>query len=100
MTILIDDARWPRHGTVWGHLVSDASTDELHAFADAAGIPRRAFDLDHYDYPVERYEELVAAGAVPVDRREMVRRLAASGLRVRGRDRAARRAVSPPDRPH
>ncbi len=100
MTILIDDARWPRHGTVWGHLVSDASEDELHAFADAAGIPRRAFDLDHYDYPVERYAELVAAGAVPVDRREMVRRLAESGLRVKGRDREARRALSPSDHHH
>lgn len=87
MTILIDDARWPNHGTLWGHLVSDVSLDELHAFADRAGIARRAFDLDHYDYPVDRHGELVGLGAVAVGRRELVRRLAASGLRVRGRDR-------------
>lgn len=85
--ILIDDARWPNHGRLWGHLVSDTSLDELHAFAEAAGIPRRAFDRDHYDYPDARYDELVALGAVQVGRRELVQRLAASGLRVRGRDR-------------
>lgn len=93
--VLIDDARWPNHGTLWGHLVSDASLDELHAFAGRAGIPRRAFDLDHYDYPVDRHGELVALGAQPVDRRELVRRLAASGLRVPGRDRGRSHATGP-----
>lgn len=85
--VLIDDARWPNHGTLWGHLVSDTSLDELHAFAERAGIPRRAFDQDHYDYRVDRHDELVALGAQPVGRRELVQRLAASGLRVRGRSR-------------
>jgi hypothetical protein len=90
VTVLIDDARWPAHGTLWGHLVSDSSLDELHAFAGAAGIPRRAFDRDHYDYPADRHDELVALGASPVGRRELVRRLADSGLRVPGRDRTRR----------
>ena len=90
MVILIDDPQWPAHGRLWAHLVSDSDLDELHAFAAAAGIPRRAFDLDHYDVPVERYDELVAAGAEPVSPRELVRRLAASGLRVTPRERRAR----------
>lgn len=90
--ILIDVPRWPAHDTLWAHLVSDASLDELHAFAKRAGLPPRSFDLDHYDVPAERYQELVASGATPVDARELVTRLRASGLRVRGKDRAAARA--------
>ncbi|WP_182113074.1 MULTISPECIES: DUF4031 domain-containing protein [unclassified Actinotalea] len=96
MAVLLDPPLWPRHGTVWGHLVSDASLAELHAFADRAGIPRRAFDLDHYDVPAERYADLVGHGARLVDSRELVRRLRASGLRVRARDRARERPVSAP----
>jgi hypothetical protein len=90
MTVLIDTPLWPKHGTVWSHVVSDRSIDELTAFAERADIPSGAFDLDHYDVPVERYEELVAAGAEPVSPRELVRRLAASGLRVTPRERRAR----------
>ena len=30
MTVLIDTPLWPKHGTVWSHLVSDSSIDELH----------------------------------------------------------------------
>lgn len=82
MTVLIDPARWPAHGTVFSHLVSETSLEELHAFAAAAGISRRAFDGDHYDVPVERYRELVALGAEEVSGAELVRRLVASGLRI------------------
>lgn len=85
--VLMDPPLWPRHGTVWGHLVSDASLAELHAFAERAGLPRRSFDLDHYDVPSERYPELLAHGAVLVDTRTLVRRLRASGLRIAARDR-------------
>lgn len=92
MAILIDDPQWPAHGRLWAHLVSDANIAELHAFAAAAGIPRRAFDLDHYDVPEERHAELVAAGAQHVGGRELVRRLRASGLRITARERRARRA--------
>ena len=94
MTVLIDPPAWPAHGTLWAHLVSDSSLSELHAFAQAAGVPQRAFDLDHYDVAAERYEELVARGAVPVSGRDLARRLAASGLRVPGRERREARRVA------
>ncbi len=82
VTVLIDEPIWPAHGRLWGHLVSDVSLDELHAFAAEAGIPPRGFDHDHYDYPEERREALIAQGAVPVSGRELVERLNAAGLRV------------------
>jgi len=65
----------------------DGSKDELHAFAAAAGIPPRGFDRDHYDVPDDQHARLVSLGAEPVGTRELVRRLRASGLRVRARDR-------------
>ncbi len=87
MTVLIDPPRWPTHGRLWSHLVSDLSYRELHDFAERNGIPPRGFDHDHYDVPAERYTELVADGAVPVDSRELLRRLARTGLRQPKRDR-------------
>ena len=72
---------------LWSHLVSDSSLAELHDFAGRMGIPRRAFDLDHYDVPETRYDEMVAAGAEPVSIRQLVERLRDSGLRVSQRDR-------------
>ena len=87
MAIYIDPPLWPAHGTLFSHLVSDSSLAELHAFAAAAGIPERAFDGDHYDVPERRFDELVAAGAVSVEARVLVRRLIASGLRIPARRR-------------
>lgn len=85
--MLIDPPTWPAHGTLWSHVVSDASYDELHDFATHLGIPSRLFDFDHYDLPQERYAEAVAAGAIEVAGGILIRRLIASGLRVRERDR-------------
>lgn len=85
--ILIDQPIWPAHNTVWAHLVSDSSLDELHAFAAEAGIPRRGFDGDHYDVPAHKYDELVAQGATPVGVRELVERLRDSGLRITQRQK-------------
>ncbi|WP_424449524.1 DUF4031 domain-containing protein [Microbacterium arborescens] len=87
MAILIDDPRWPAHGRLWSHLVSDSDLDELHAFARRHDLPPRAFDLDHYDVPDSAFERLVAGGAEHVSGHELVRRLIASGLRVTARER-------------
>ncbi|MFM8862338.1 MAG: DUF4031 domain-containing protein [Acidimicrobiia bacterium] len=83
MTILVDAAIWPHDGRRWAHLVSDESLDELHAFADRLGIPRRGFQGDHYDVPTEWRERAIALGAVPVSSRELLQRLRAAGLRRR-----------------
>lgn len=98
MTILIDEARWWHRGRKWCHLVSDASYDELHSFADANDIPRRGFEGDHYDIPEEYREQLIAAGAVVVESRELVRRLRAAGLRLTPAERRASAAAPPTDR--
>ena len=84
MAVLIDTPAWPWRGRLWSHLVSDASYEELHAFvARELGIPRRAFQGDHYDVPVDLYDIAVAAGAEPVGARELLSRLQAAGLRRR-----------------
>jgi hypothetical protein len=84
VAVLIDTPVWPWRGRRWSHLVSDVSYEELHAFVDTElGIPRRAFQGDHYDVPEELYERAVAAGAEPVTCRELLSRLLAAGLRLR-----------------
>lgn len=83
--ILIDPPLVPRYGRLWSHLASDASYDELHAFARGLGLPARGFDRDHYDVPSERYGVVLAAGATAVTSRELVARLTAAGLRRRKR---------------
>jgi hypothetical protein len=91
VAILIDDPIWPAHGRLWAHLVSDSDLGELHTFANAQGIPRRGFDLDHYDVPDDVCARLIEAGAEHVSGHELVRRLIASGLRVTARERRERR---------
>jgi len=79
--ILVDTPRWPAHGRLWAHLVSDTSLAELHAFAEALGAPRRGFDRDHYDIPADRVGAAVWLGARFVTSREIVVALHRAGLR-------------------
>ncbi len=83
MTVYVDDAVWPWRGRRWAHLMAD-SLDELHAFAAALGIPRRAFQNKrsgaHYDVPAELRAQALALGARPISRhrdRDEVRRVIA-----------------------
>ena len=82
MTIYIDPPSWPAHGTVFSHLISDHSLEELHQIAGAAGVSRRAFDRDHYDVPAHLFEDLTVLGAVPVSGGELTRILLGCGLRI------------------
>lgn len=92
--ILVDPPRWPAHGTLFSHLVSDTSLSELHELATRIGLNPRAFDHDHYDLPQRLYRAAVAAGAVEVTAPELVKRLLASGLRVRTPDKTPTRAAA------
>lgn len=83
MAILVDQAIWAWRGRVWAHLVSDESHEELHRFAARLGVPRGAFQGDHYDIPHELRPAAVELGAIEVDARVLVRRLRESGLRRR-----------------
>jgi hypothetical protein len=84
VSVLIDPPNWPGpRDLLWSHLVSDSSTEELHAFAALLGVPERAFDRDHYDVPESVYERALLLGAEAVSSRELLARLIASGLRRR-----------------
>ena len=73
---------WPWRGYRWAHLVSDVSLEELHVFAGELVVDRRLFGGDHYDITAEWRLQAIDLGAEPVDSRELVRRLRASGLRL------------------
>ncbi|WP_431972994.1 DUF4031 domain-containing protein [Micromonospora haikouensis] len=79
--LYVDRPAWPARGRLWSHLISDASLAELHVFAEMLGVPRRAFDRDHYDIPAERYRMAVLLGARVVPSRDLVRLLRAANLR-------------------
>lgn len=90
MAVLIDPPLWPAHGTLFSHLVSDVSLDELHDLVRRTTISPRAFDQDHYDVPAHLIDEAVSAGAVRVTAHELTRRLTVSGLRIPAKERPAR----------
>ena len=97
MAVLVDEARWPWQGRRWAHLVSDSNYDELHELAQSIGLRRIGFQGDHYDVDETDRDRALAAGAAPVNSRELVRRLRAAGLRRRagGEPRWQRLAFSP-----
>jgi hypothetical protein len=93
MTVYVDDATWPWRGQRWAHLMAD-TLDELHAFAQQLGIPRRAFQDKtsgaHYDVPAGLREEAIRLGATPISRhtdrellRAVIRNAKAQGRRER-----------------
>lgn len=85
MAVFIDSPIWPAHGRLFSHLVSDTDLAELHVVAERLGLPRRAFDGDHYDIPQHLYDAAVDAGARPISGTELARHLERSGLRLRKR---------------
>lgn len=87
MALLVDECVWPWRGRRWCHLVSDHDLAELHACAERLGLPRRAFQGDHYDLDEELRDEAIALGVAAVTGRDLVTRLIASGLRLQPADR-------------
>jgi len=81
MAVYVDDAVTLWRGHRWAHLMAD-TLEELHAFAAALGLPRRAFQDRtsgaHYDVTAGLRERAIALGAIPISRH---------------RDRAQMRAV-------
>ena len=76
--ILVDETRHHRSGW-WCHMVSDRSVEEMHAFASEIGLRRRWFQdgpRPHYDLRPSKRRLAVAKGAMEVNTRVLVRRMA------------------------
>lgn len=78
------DALWLRRGRRWAHLLAD-TTDDLHAMAQALGLPRRAYQHKasgaHYDIDASLRLRAIALGARALDRhddRALLRRVLAT----------------------
>lgn len=101
MTVYVDDWRQKatvgRHTSRWSHLFSDASDEELHAFAERIGLKRSYFQKAgdpiqlrrHYDVTESKRRAAVAAGATEITWRDAGRMRNAEVDRLR----AAREAV-------
>jgi Protein of unknown function (DUF4031) len=89
VTVYVDECRWWWRGRQWCHLISDTDLLELHTAARSAGVPRWAFQGDHYDLHVGGREMAIRAGAREVTSREVVVLLRDSGLRITPAQRRA-----------
>ena len=78
MAILIDEARWWFRGRRWCHLVSDASLEELHRFAETRASAGAASRVTTTTCPRLR-PALIAGGAQVVPSRELLQRLREAG---------------------
>jgi predicted kinase len=90
MAILVDELREYPGVTlpfsVWCHMATDGSFEELHAFAARLGLRRAWFQRDHYDLPAHGRAAAVALGAEEVATGELLQRMAGPrGERVRRR---------------
>ena len=78
MAVYVDPCRWPFHGELWCHLMTDGDSEELRAFARRIGleharIQREGTPYEHYDLPPAYRELAVWAGAIEVGSKEMIR---------------------------
>ena len=101
MTVYVDDAVSLWRDQRWAHLMAD-TLEELHAFAQRLGLPRRAFQDKtsgaHYDITAALREHAIALGAVAISRhrdRELVRAV----IRQCQGARAAASRIERPRRP-
>lgn len=91
MTVYVDDAVTLWRGERWAHLMAD-TLDELHLFAAALGLPRRAFQNKtsgaHYDVTIALRDEAIALGAVAISRHDdrVLVRAVIRNAKAQGRD--------------
>ncbi len=94
MAVMVDSLRRYAQAPLgierWCHMAADSGFEELHAFAERLGVPRRAFQGDHYDLPPRLRERAAELGAEEVSTRELLLRMAGP----RG-DRARQRRATP-----
>jgi hypothetical protein len=85
MAVMVDPlAPYPRRPMgrdEWCHLATDTDFEELHQFAERLGLPRKAFQGDHYDLDRPMRQAAVALGAELVSTRQMVLRMVRSPRR-------------------
>lgn len=85
MAVYIDDmyryAIGRFRGMEMSHLIADAEA-ELHAVAQRVGMKPEWYQGDHYDIPLTRRDQAIAAGAIAITYRQcgmMRRRLQVEG---------------------
>lgn len=94
MAVYVDDAFTHGDWGRWsggGHMQAD-TLDELHSMAGRLGLRREWFQSkparpwhDHYDLTRARRELAIRLGAIPLERREAVRRIATWRTDLRAR---------------
>ena len=95
MTVFIDDmyryAIGEFRGMRMSHMIADTEA-ELHAVAARIGMKREWYQGDHYDVPLTRRDQAIAAGAIVITYRQcgmMRRRLVVEGRCGRPEDAVA-----------
>lgn len=74
MAVYVDTARNPYGRMLMSHMLAD-TPEELHAMADAISVNRKWFQplsSPHYDICQEKRKLAIEAGAVVVERRQVV----------------------------
>lgn len=77
MAVYVDKCRYPFRRMIMCHMIADTE-DELHDMAARIGMRRAWFQpksFPHYDVSLSRRKLAVAAGAIEIDRRELVRKM-------------------------
>jgi hypothetical protein len=75
VSVYVDESQHPYRRMVMCHMIAD-TLDELHAMADRIGVARHWFQANastpHYDICKSKRALAVAAGAIEVDRDQLV----------------------------